>query len=40
LGFEKIIVSVFSLKGIDKKKFNVEIIAVGRLDELFKELFG
>jgi DNA repair protein RadA/Sms len=40
LGFEKIIVSVFSLKGIDKKKFNLEIIAVGRLDELFKELFG
>jgi DNA repair protein RadA/Sms len=40
LGFEKIIVSAFSLKGIDKKKFNLEIIAVGRLDELFKELFG
>ncbi|MEN9369905.1 MAG: repair protein RadA [Bacteroidota bacterium] len=40
LGFEKIIVSAFSLKGIDQKKFNLEIVAVSRLDELFKELFG
>ncbi len=40
LGFEKIIVSNYAVKGINRKHFNLQIVAVSRLDELFKELFG
>lgn len=39
LGFEKIIVSKYSLKGSDKKKFNIEVISMGRVEEVYKYLF-
>jgi DNA repair protein RadA/Sms len=39
LGFEKIIVSKYSLKGIDKKDFKIEIIAVSNIREMVEVLF-
>jgi DNA repair protein RadA/Sms len=40
LGFEKIYISKFSLKGISKENFNIEIIGHSRLEQVFKALFG
>ncbi len=34
LGFEKIIVSKYSLKGIDRKSFNIEIVPVSKISDL------
>jgi DNA repair protein RadA/Sms len=39
LGFEKIIVSKFNQKGLSKQKFNIEIITMGRVEEVYKYLF-
>ncbi|SFE71266.1 DNA repair protein RadA/Sms [Chitinophaga sp. CF118] len=39
LGFEKIFVSRYNKKGVDFSKFNIEVIAVGRVDEVYKGLF-
>lgn len=39
LGFEKIIVSRYNKKGFDKKQFKIEVIALGRVDELHRFLF-
>lgn len=39
LGFEKIIVSKFNQKGLAKQKFNIEIVTMGRVDEVYKYLF-
>ena len=39
LGFEKIIVSKYNHKGVDMKKFNIEIVALGKVEELYKYLF-
>lgn len=39
LGFEKIIVSKYNLKGILKNKQNIEIIPLGKVEELYKYLF-
>ena len=46
LGFEKIIVSKYNLpggrhgqKGLAKQKFNIEVITLGRVDEVYKLLF-
>lgn len=39
LGFEKIIVSKYSQKGLDNKKFNIEIVTMGRVEEVYKYLF-
>ncbi len=40
LGFEKILVSRYNLKGIDLKKYKIEIIACTKLGGVFSELFG
>ncbi len=40
LGFEKIFVSRYGLKGLDTKKYQIEIVPLSKLEELFKELFG
>lgn len=40
LGFTRIIVSKYNLKGIDFKKYGIRIVPVGKLGEVFKELFG
>ena len=47
LGFEKIIVSKYNLpsgrqqgqKGLSKQKFNIEVISMSKIDELYKYLF-
>lgn len=39
LGFEKIIVSKYSQKGLGRQKFNIEVITMGRVDEVYRHLF-
>lgn len=38
LGFEKIMISKYNLKGLDKTHFNIEIIPVSRINEVVAEL--
>jgi DNA repair protein RadA/Sms len=40
LGFEKIVISSFNLKGLNIKNFKIEIIAVSKMEEAFSHLFG
>jgi len=40
LGFEKIIISKYNLKGLDLKKSGIEIIPVNKIEEVFGKLFG
>jgi len=39
LGFEKIIVSKYSQKGLAKQKFNIQIVTMGQVEELYRYLF-
>jgi DNA repair protein RadA/Sms len=39
LGFEKIIVSKYNQKGLVKQKFNIEVVTMGRVEEVYKYLF-
>jgi len=39
LGFEKIIVSKYNQKGLNTQKFSIEIVGMGRVDELYKYFF-
>ncbi|RAJ85610.1 DNA repair protein RadA/Sms [Chitinophaga dinghuensis] len=39
LGFDKIFISRYNKKGIDFSKFNIEVIAVGRVEEVYQQLF-
>lgn len=39
LGFEKIIVSKYNQKGLAKKRFNIDIVTMGRVDEVYRHLF-
>ena len=39
LGFEKIIVSKYNQKGATNQKFDIEVIPMGRVDELYRFLF-
>ncbi|MBI3719711.1 MAG: DNA repair protein RadA [Sphingobacteriales bacterium] len=39
LGFEKIIVSKYNQKGLGSQKFNIDIVMVGRVDEVYRQLF-
>ena len=39
LGFEKIIVSKYNQKGLNKQKFNIEVVLMGRVEEVYKYLF-
>ncbi|MFP4023660.1 MAG: DNA repair protein RadA [Thiohalospira sp.] len=39
LGFNKIYLSRFNTKGIDLAKYNIEIVKVGKVEELFRSLF-
>jgi DNA repair protein RadA/Sms len=40
LGFQKIFVSKYNLKGLDISKFKIEIIAVTKVENVFEQLFG
>jgi DNA repair protein RadA/Sms len=39
LGFENIIVSKYNRKGLGKQKFNIEVITMGRVEEVYKHFF-
>jgi DNA repair protein RadA/Sms len=39
LGFEKIIVSKYNTKGILKNKLNIEVVPLGKVEELYRYLF-
>lgn len=39
LGFKKIYISKFNLKGLDESKYKIQIIKVSRVEELFRSLF-
>jgi DNA repair protein RadA/Sms len=40
LGFEKIFISRYNKKGFDPEKFKIEIIRIGKIEEVFHLLFG
>ncbi len=40
LGFEKIIVSKYNQKGLSKQKFNIEIVTMARVEEIYQYLFN
>jgi len=40
LGFEKIIVSKFNLKGIDTKRYRIKVAGINKIEDLLQELFG
>jgi len=39
LGFEKIIVSKYNQKGLSKQKFCIEVVMMGRVEEVYRYLF-
>jgi len=39
LGFEKIFVSKYNLKGLNNQKFNIEVLPVARVEEVYQYLF-
>ncbi|MGN6492081.1 MAG: DNA repair protein RadA [Agriterribacter sp.] len=39
LGFEKIIISKYNQKGLGKQSFNIELVSMGRVDEVYQYLF-
>jgi len=39
LGFEKIIVSKYNQKGLSKQQFNIEVVTVGKVEEVYTLLF-
>ncbi len=39
LGFEKIFVSRYNLKGLNNQKINIEVVPVGRVEEVYQHLF-
>jgi DNA repair protein RadA/Sms len=40
LGFEKIVVSSFSLKNVDLKSYKIEVINKSKIEDVFSYLFG
>ena len=40
LGFEKIIISKYNLKGLALNRFKIEVVGVAKIEEMLSELFG
>ncbi len=40
LGFKRIFISRFNLKGLDTKRYQIQIIGIGKIEDLLQELFG
>lgn len=40
LGFEQIFISKYNLKGLDQKNFGIKITTVGKVEDVFRALFG
>lgn len=39
LGFEKIFISKYNQKGLSKQKFNIDVVTLGKVDEVYRQLF-
>jgi DNA repair protein RadA/Sms len=39
LGFEKIVISKFNMKGLDKSKLGIEVIALSKVEDVYRALF-
>ena len=39
LGFEKIIISKYNQKGLGKQRYNIELVTLGKVEDLYKYLF-
>ena len=39
LGFKKIIISKYNLKGLDLKRFDIEVVPVAKVEDLYKKMF-
>ena len=39
LGFKQIFISKYNLKGLNREKFDIEIIDIGKIEELYRKLF-
>jgi len=39
MGFQKIIVSKYNQKGLSKQKFAIEVVMMGRVEEVYQYLF-
>jgi DNA repair protein RadA/Sms len=39
MGFEKIVLSRYNQRGLRNQKFNIELVSMGRVEELYKYLF-
>lgn len=40
LGFDRIFISKFNQKGLDLKKYNIQVVFTSKIEEVFKGLFG
>lgn len=40
LGFEKIFISSYNVKGFDKNKYKIQLVTVAKIEEVFAALFG
>jgi DNA repair protein RadA/Sms len=40
LGFDRIFISKFNQKGLDFKKYNIQVVATSKIEEVFRGLFG
>lgn len=40
LGFERIFISKYNKKGLNVKDYNIEVVFVGKVEEVFQKLFG
>lgn len=40
LGFKQIFISKYNTKGLDRKRYGIEIVAIGKVGELYERLFG
>ena len=40
LGFENIFISKYNLKGLNQKNFKIKITSVGKVEDVFRALFG
>jgi DNA repair protein RadA/Sms len=39
MGFEKIVMSKYNQRGLRNQKYNIELVSMGRVEELYKYLF-
>ena len=40
LGYKRIFISKYNLKGLNSSDYSIELLAVGKVEEVFNQLFG